>query len=93
MIDYLEACQRLADARGMSRREFLRSYSRQEILRMLSAELGVSLVLRQHVPQEILDAGQVVAERLGIPRKRVFREHMDAVKVEMGARPVSGEGA
>lgn len=32
------------------------------------------LRVAQHVPQEILDAGDWKAEQLGIPRKEVFRQ-------------------
>lgn len=31
--------------------------------------------IRQHVPQEILDAGTWMAAQLGVPRKQVFRTY------------------
>jgi hypothetical protein len=40
--------------------------------------MSTHFVVRQEVPQEILDAGDWMAEQLGIPRKQVFRTYTSA---------------
>lgn len=36
--------------------------------------MNLGFRVQQHVPQEILDAGNWKAEQLGIPRREVFRQ-------------------
>lgn len=85
-LSYPEAAQKLADAKGITRKELHRTHSRAEILADLRVMLGISFVATQHVPQEILDAGDVVAADRGIPRKEVFRSMRTADVLAEAAR-------
>ena len=66
MISYLDACQQLADKKGITRKELLRTYRRAELLELLRTELGIALVGRQEVPQEIAPSVDTPPPRAGL---------------------------
>ncbi len=74
---FLDAAARLAESRGMTRKELLRSMSAREVAQAIRDELGESFQVRMQasfsIDPAILEAGDVVAAHLGIPRKEVFR--------------------
>ncbi|MCK9496719.1 MAG: hypothetical protein M0R75_14675, partial [Dehalococcoidia bacterium] len=55
-----------------------------EILELIKG-LGLRMTVRQEVPQEILDAGDVVAAHKGITRKEVFRSMRTAEVLALAA--------
>ena len=78
-MSYLEAAQKLADAKGVSLRELFRTHSREEIVAELERRFRFRFATFSIDPA-ILEAGDVVAADRGVPRKQVFRT-MDTADV------------
>lgn len=72
-VSFLDVAADLAQRKGLTRKEYLRTHSYDEVLAEAASVLGYRFAAKQHVDPAILEAGDVVAAHLGIPRKEVFR--------------------
>lgn len=90
-VSFLDVAADLAGRKGLTRKEYLRSHSYEQVLAEAASVLGIRFAAKFQIDPAILEAGDVVAAHLGIPRKQVFRQ-MSTPEVVAMAGQLKGAG-